>query len=75
MLQALAEAEGLEISVDEIQQELDVLVAPMGDDAERFRQMFATDEGVATIRRNLLSRKTLERLTALARGQLQEEPA
>jgi trigger factor len=75
VLQALAEAEGVEISVEEIEQELEVLVAPMGDDAERFRQMFATDEGVATIRRNLLSRKTLERLTALARGQLQEEPA
>lgn len=75
VLEALAEAEGIHVSAEEIQQELDSLVAPMGDDAERFRQLFATDEGVATIRRNLLSRKTLERLSALARGEHQEEQA
>jgi hypothetical protein len=46
----------------------------MGDDAERFRQMFASEEGVATIRRNLLSRKTLDRLAAIAKGELTEEP-
>jgi hypothetical protein len=47
----------------------------MGDDAARFRQMFASEEGVATIRRNLLSRKTLDRLAAIVKGELQEEPA
>jgi trigger factor len=75
VLSELAEAEGLEVSAEEIEQELDSLVAPMGDDAARFRQMFATEEGVSTIRRNLLSRKTLDRLAAIARGELQEEQA
>lgn len=75
VLEALAEAEGVDVSADEINQELDALLAPMGEDAERFRQMFATEEGIATIRRNLLSRKTLERLSAIARGELQEEQA
>ncbi len=75
VLEALAEAEGIEVTAEEIDRELDALVAPMGDDAERFRQLFATEEGIATIRRNLLSRKTLERLSALARGELQEEQA
>jgi trigger factor len=74
VLSELAEAEGLEITAEEIDQELDSLVAPMGDDAERFRQMFASEEGVATIRRNLLSRKTLDRLAAIAKGELTEEP-
>jgi len=74
VLQQLQEAEGLDVSVEEIDQELDSLVAPMGDDAERFRQMFASEEGVATIRRNLLSRKTLNRLAAIATGEQQEEP-
>jgi trigger factor len=74
VLSELAEAEGLEIAAEEIDQELDSLVAPMGDDAERFRQMFASEEGVATIRRNLLSRKTLDRLAAIAKGELTEEP-
>ncbi len=75
VLNELAEAEGIDVSADEIDQELDTLVAPMGDDAARFRQMFATEEGVSTIRRNLLSRKTLERLTEIAKGELKEEQA
>jgi trigger factor len=74
-LSQLAEGEGLEVSAEEIEEELDTLVAPMGDDAARFRQMFATEEGVATIRRNLVSKKTLDRLAAIASGELQEEPA
>lgn len=75
VLNELSEAEGIEVSAEEIDQELDSLVAPMGDDAARFRQMFATEEGVSTIRRNLLSRKTLDRLTAIARGEHKEEQA
>jgi trigger factor len=75
VLNELAEAEGIEVSADEIDQELDSLVAPMGDDAARFRQMFATEEGVSTIRRNLLSRKTLERLSEIVKGELKEEQA
>lgn len=75
VLSELAEAEGLDVSAEEIEEELDTLVAPMGDDAARFRQMFATEEGVSTIRRNLLSRKTLDRLAAIARGELEEEQA
>lgn len=74
-LSQLAEAEGLDVTAEEIEEELDTLVAPMGDDAARFRQMFATEEGVATIRRNLISKKTLDRLAAIASGELQEEPA
>lgn len=72
-LNQLAEAEGLDVTAEEVDQELDSLVAPMGDDAARFRQMFASDEGVATIRRNLLSRKTLDRLATIAKGELKEE--
>ena len=74
-LNHLAETEGIEVTADEIEEELDTLVAPMGDDASRFRDMFATEEGVSTIRRNLMSRKTLERLTAIASGEREEQTA
>ncbi len=74
-LSHLAEAEGLDVTAEEIEEELDTLVAPMGDDAARFRQMFATEDGVSTIRRNLISKKTLDRLAAIASGELEEEPA
>ena len=72
-LNELAEAEGIDVTAEEIEGELDKLVEPLGDDAERFRQMFATEDGVATLRRNLLSRKTLDRLAAIAQGEAQEE--
>lgn len=73
VLNDLAEAEGVAVSAEEIDQELDTLVAPMGDDAARFRQMFASTEGIDTIRRNLLSRKTLDRLAAIAKGETEED--
>lgn len=73
VLNDLAEAEGVTVSAEEIDQELDTLVAPMGDDAARFRQMFASAEGIDTIRRNLLSRKTLDRLAAIAKGETEED--
>jgi trigger factor len=69
VLNALAEAEGLDVSADEIEEEVATLAEPMGDEAARFRDLFATTEGVATIRRNLLSKKTIERLEALAAGE------
>ena len=62
VVSTLAEAEGLEISEDEIEAERQRLLEPLGEQAEQFRQMFESDEGVATIRRNLLTDKTLERL-------------
>ena len=74
-LSQLAETEGLDVTAEEIEEELDKLVEPMGDDAPRFRQMFGTEEGVSTIRRTLTSKKTLDRLAAIACGELEEVPA
>ena len=72
-LSELSDVEGIDVTAEEIEGELDKLVEPLGDDAERFREMFATEDGVSTIRRNLLTRKTLDRLAAIARGEAQEE--
>ena len=69
VLSKLAEAEGLDVTAEEIEEELDKLVGPMGDDAQRFRDMFGTAEGITSIRRNLISQKTLDRLAAIASGE------
>ena len=74
-LSELAEAEGLDVSAEEIEGELAKLIEPLGDDAERFRQMFGSEEGISTIRRNVLTRKTLERLATIARGEAEEGTA
>ena len=65
VLSQLAEDEKIEVADADVEAELDSLTAPMGEDAARFREMFATAEGIATIRRNLISRKTLDRLAEL----------
>jgi hypothetical protein len=65
-LSKLAETEGLDVTAEEIEEELDKLVEPLGDDGARFRDMFRTEEGVSTIRRNVISKKTLDRLAEIA---------
>jgi len=74
VLSQLAEDEKVEVTDADVEGELDSLTAPMGDDAARFREMFASDEGLATIRRNLLSRKTLDRLAQLVTAGAAEAP-
>lgn len=66
VLSQFSEAEGIEATAEEIDGELDKLVEPLGDEAPRFRDMFATEEGISTIRRNLNTRKTLDRLAEIA---------
>ncbi|MBI2766410.1 MAG: trigger factor [Chloroflexi bacterium] len=65
----LADTEAIDVSLPEVEEELDRLTEPMGEEKERFRQMFMNAEGLSTIRRNLLSQRTLERLEAIATGE------
>ncbi len=75
VLSQLAEQEGLDVGTEEIVAEIESLAAPMGEEAQRFVEMFSSPEGISTIRRNLLSRKTLERMQAIARGESGDAPA
>lgn len=74
VLAQLAADEQLDVSGEEIDQELDRLSSAMGDEAERFRQLFANPQGVGSIGRNLMSQKTLDRLAAIAKGEAPELP-
>lgn len=74
-LSQLAEVEGIDVTPDEIEAEIDRLAEPMGEEAERFRQMFRTAQGISSIRNTLLSQKTLDRLVAIATGEAPEAPA
>jgi trigger factor len=66
VLSKVAEAEGIEVTVDEVGEEIEKLSASAGAQAEQLRTMFGSDEGRATIRRNLMTRKTLDRLVEIA---------
>ena len=66
VLGAVTDAEGIDVSDEEIAEETETLTTAAGPQADQLRQLFSSDEGRSTIRRNLLTRKTLARLVELA---------
>ena len=68
-LQKVAEVEELEVSPQEVEEELKTLVDGAGNQADSVRRTFDTAEGRESLSRMLLRRKTLGRLTEIAGGQ------
>ena len=68
VLSQLTEAEGIEVTPDDIDAEIDKIVGPMeGEDGQRFRELFTSSpDGIETIRRNIISQRTLDRLAEIA---------
>ncbi|MBI5946814.1 MAG: trigger factor [Chloroflexi bacterium] len=73
VLNQVAELEKIEPTEEEVEAEVDKLIGPMGEDGERFRALFAGPEGRATIRRNLVTQKTFDRISAIAAGEAEAE--
>lgn len=69
VLTAVAEAERIEVSDAEIDAEIDRLAASSGADPAELRRMFDNEGGLRSVRNSLLTRKTLDRLMAIASGQ------
>jgi trigger factor len=65
VMSQFAEAENIRVDESEVDAELDKISAGAGDDAAEFRKLFDTEDGRYTLRRSLLSRKTIERLTQI----------
>ena len=65
----LTEAEQIEVTLPEIDAEIDRIIEPMGENADRFREIFNTADGRTTVRRDLTSQRTMERLSAIAAGE------
>jgi hypothetical protein len=59
---------------EDVEARLDELVEPAGEEAARLRQLFATPDGVASIRRNLLSERTLARIREIATAPAEKKP-
>ena len=74
VLSELGEVEQIDVTDADVDGELDRLAAPMGEEAARFRELFMTPDGIATIRRNLQSQKVLERLSQIAAGEAPDIP-
>lgn len=66
VLSEVAEAEDIQVSEGEIDAEVESLSAGAGAQAGQLRQLFGSERGRDTIRRNLVTRKTLARLVEIA---------
>lgn len=66
VLSQLTGAEHIEAADEEIEAEIDKMTASAGEQGAQLRQLFDSENGRDTIRRNLLTRKTLARLVEIA---------
>jgi trigger factor len=75
VLNALGEAEGLEVSVDEIQSEVEAAAQSAKDPARATREALASNETRGRIEQIIRSRKMIERLVEISGGTSQEPEA
>lgn len=66
VLGQVAEAENIEVSDEEVAEEIGRLTASAGPQVAQLQQLFESPDGRGTIRRNLATRKTLARLVDMA---------
>ena len=72
ILTEVSDAENIEVTPQDVEDEIDRMSAQAGAQAPRLRELFSRDEGRESVRRNLLTRRTLERLVEIA---TQDHPA
>ncbi|HXG42555.1 MAG TPA: trigger factor [Dehalococcoidia bacterium] len=68
-LSKLAELEGIQVPDEEVQAEIDSIVAAGGPDAQQLRALLESPAGRDSIRRTLLTRKTIDRLVEIVSGE------
>ncbi len=73
ILSELASAEAIEVSDEEVDEQREKMLEPLGENAESMRTMFESDRGSASIRNSLLTDKTLARLQEIAATPIEEE--
>ncbi len=66
VLSKVSDVENIDVTDDDITAEIDVMTAAAGPQGGQLRQMFDSENGRDTIRRNMLTRKTLDRLVEIA---------
>ncbi len=74
VLAKLTEVEAIDATEEDVQGELQKLTASMPEeDGARFRDLFTSNEGLDSIRRNIISQRTMERLATIARGEATDD--
>jgi len=71
LLAELIEQEELSVEPTEVEAEIEEMLEPLGERGEQLREMFNSPSGKMSVSERVLTRKAMERLKAIARG---EEP-
>ncbi len=66
VLSQVAEAEHIEVSDSEVEAEIERLTSGAGSQAEEVRRLFSEESAKESLRRSLMTRKTLDRLVEIA---------
>ena len=66
VLSELAEAEHIEVTDAEVQGEIERLASGVSGSADEVRRLFSSDSAKGSLRRSLMTRKTLDRLAEIA---------
>ncbi|MFN8376733.1 MAG: trigger factor [Anaerolineae bacterium] len=72
VLREVLRLEELDVTSEQVQAEIDRLVAPFGEQSALYRSLFERPDMVANLRNDLLTQHTYDRIGAIARG---ENPA
>ncbi len=71
-LSKVIELEGVEVSHDDIDERIALMIRPFGADADKYLQVLNTEQGHRSVRLDLLSERAMQRLVAIAKGEAPE---
>jgi len=74
VLSKVIELEKVEVSHEEIDERIALMVAPFGPEAEKYLKVLNTENGHRSVRLHLLSERAMQRLLAIAKGEAPEIP-
>lgn len=75
VLGKIFEAEKIEVSDDEVNAEVERMVQSAGDQAEQMREVLGSPQARSTVRQDLLTGKTIDRLVEIVTGKVGEPEA
>lgn len=72
VLGKIVELENIEVSDDEIDENIETMLAPFGENAGRLREALVSEAGKRSVRFDLLTKKAVKRIVAIAKGEVIE---
>jgi trigger factor len=73
LLGEVVQLEDLDVTMEEIHEQIDVMCKPLGIRGEEMRSSLYTEEGKQAVRNRLLANKAVQRLVAIAKGEAEAD--